>query len=144
MTSCHVVLRACRTPDAILGHVFCFRWDLWVFAYVAWSMIDDFMSPDFRPVVHPMPYRGIFPFWVRFTDLRGGHVLDDRWFHDTCSFDLSHIRCHTGPYFHFGWDIRIFTEVTCSTIDDFMSPDFRPVVHLIARILSFIGSKQNL
>ncbi|KAL6346184.1 hypothetical protein AAG906_027924 [Vitis piasezkii] len=61
MTSCHVVLRACRAPDAILGHIF-----------------HDFMSPDFRPVVHPMPYWGIFPFWVRFTDLRGGHVLDDR------------------------------------------------------------------
>ena len=129
MTSCHVVLRACRAPDAILGHIFRFRWDLWVFTYVAWSMIDDymspdfrpvvhpmpilghifrfrwdlwiftyvawsmiddFMSPDFRPVVHPMPYWGIFPFWVRFTDLRGGHVLDDRWFHDTCS-----LTCHT-------------------------------------------------
>nr|CAN70966.1 hypothetical protein VITISV_011975 [Vitis vinifera] len=39
---------------------------------------SSLMSPDFQPVVHPMPYWGIFPFWVRFTDLRGGHVLDDR------------------------------------------------------------------
>ncbi|RVW97368.1 hypothetical protein CK203_026315 [Vitis vinifera] len=30
---------------------------------------------------------------MRFTDLRGGHVLDDRRFHDTCSFDLSCTRC---------------------------------------------------
>ena len=138
MTSCHVVLRAYRAFDAILGHVFRFRWDLWVFTYVAWSMIDDymspdfrpivhlmpilghvfrfrwdlwvftyvawsmiddFMSPDFRPVVHLMPYRGIFSFWVRFTDLHGGHVLDDRWFHDICPSDLSRTWCHCGPAF---------------------------------------------
>ena len=67
------------------------------------------------------PYWGIFPFRMRFTDVHRGHVLDDRWFHDTCSFNLSHIQCHTGAYFCFGWDLRIFTEVTCSTIDDFMS-----------------------
>ena len=95
----------------ILGHIFRFRWDLWVFAYVAWSMIDDFMSPDFRPVVHPMPHRGIFSFWVRFTDLRGGHVLDDRWFHDICPSDLSRTWCHTGAYFLFDWDLRIFIEL---------------------------------
>ena len=28
-----------------------------------------------------MPYWGIFPFRVRFTDLHGGHMLNDRWFH---------------------------------------------------------------
>ena len=34
--------------------------------------------------------------------------------------DLSHIRCHTRAYFRFRWDLRIFTEVTCAMIDDFM------------------------
>ena len=29
----------------------------------------------FWPVIHPMPYWGIFPFRMRFTDLHGGHVL---------------------------------------------------------------------
>ena len=54
-------------------------------------------------------------------DLHGGHVLDDRWFHVIFSSDLSCTRCHTGAYFRFGWDLRMFTEVTCSTIDDFMT-----------------------
>ena len=66
---------------------------------------------------------------MRFTDFHGGHVLDDRWFHVAFSSDPSHIRCHIGAYFRFGWDIRIFTEVTCSTIDDFMSLFFWPVPH---------------
>ena len=35
--------------------------------------------------------------------------------------DLSCTWCHTGVYFRFGWDLRIFTEVTYATIDDFMS-----------------------
>ena len=35
--------------------------------------------------------------------------------------DLSHIRCHTGAYFRFRWDLRIFTEVTCAMINDFMT-----------------------
>ena len=30
--------------------------------------MDDFMSPDFRPITHLMPYWGIFPFRMRFTD----------------------------------------------------------------------------
>ena len=34
-------------PMPILGHIFRFRWDLWIFTYVAWSMIDNFMSLDF-------------------------------------------------------------------------------------------------
>ena len=63
MISRSFVLRTCRAPDAILGHIFRFRCDLWIFTYVAWSMIDDFMSPDFWPVVHPMPILGhIFRF----------------------------------------------------------------------------------
>ena len=49
------------------------------------------------------------------------YMFDERWFHVTCSSNLSHIRCHIGAYFLFGWDLQIFTEVTCSTIDDFMS-----------------------
>ena len=83
----------------------------------------------FWPIVHPMSYWGIFPFRMRFTDLHRGHVLDDRWFHVICSSDLSCTRCHTRAYFRFGWDLRIFTEVTCLTIDDFMSLFFWPVPH---------------
>ena len=49
------------------------------------------------------------------------YMFDERWFHVTYSSDLSHIQCHTRAYFHFRWDLRIFTKVTCSTIDDFMS-----------------------
>ena len=49
------------------------------------------------------------------------YMCDDRWFHVICSLDLSCARCHTGAYFRFGWDIRIFAEVTCSRIDDFMT-----------------------
>ena len=49
------------------------------------------------------------------------YMCNDRWFHVICSSDLSCTRCHTRAYFHFGWDLRIFTEVTCATIDDFMS-----------------------
>ena len=49
------VLRTCRTLDVILGHIFCFRCDLWIFTYVAWSMIDDFMSSDLWPAIRSMP-----------------------------------------------------------------------------------------
>ena len=49
------------------------------------------------------------------------YMFDERWFHVTCSSDLSHIRCHTGAYFRFRWDLRIFTEVTCLMRDGFMS-----------------------
>ena len=167
------IFLTCRTLDAILGHIFCFRWGLWIFTYAAWSMIDDFMSPNFRPVMHPMPYWGIFPFWVRCTDLRGGHVLDNRWFHvarfrtccasgahigayfpfrmrftdfhgghmcddgwfhDICSLDLSRTWCHTGAIFRFGESLWIFTEVTCSRIDDSMLSDLRPIIHFDATL----------
>ena len=120
MTSCHVVLRACRAPDAILGHIFRFRWDLWVFTYVAWSMIDDYMSPDFRPVVHLMPILGhIFRFrwglWI-FTYVAWS-MIDD--------FMLPDFRPIVHPMSYWGifpfWDLWIFAEVTCSTIDDFMT-----------------------
>ena len=72
----------------------------WLGSHVWWGVVSCHLF--FWLVTHPMPYWGIFPFWVRFTDLRGGHVPDDRWFHDTCSFDLSHIWCHIGAYFRFG------------------------------------------
>ena len=49
------------------------------------------------------------------------YMFDERWFHVTCSSNLSHIRCHTRAYFRFRWDLRIFMKVICSTIDDFMS-----------------------
>ena len=48
-------------------------------------------------------------------------MCDDRQFHVICSLDLSCTWCHTGAYFHFAWDLWIFTDVMCSTIDDFMS-----------------------
>ena len=52
------VLRTCRALDVILWHIFHFRCDLWIFTYVAWSIIDDFMSPDFWPVIRSMPILG--------------------------------------------------------------------------------------
>ena len=39
------------------------------------------------------------------------YMCDDRWFHDICSSDLLRTRCHTGAYFHFGRDLRIFMEL---------------------------------
>ena len=54
-------------------------------------------------------------------DLHRVHVLNDRWVHVICSLDLSYTWCNTGAYFRFGWDLLIFMEVTCATIDDFMS-----------------------
>ncbi|KAL6348232.1 hypothetical protein AAG906_003098 [Vitis piasezkii] len=54
------VLQTCRAPDAILGHIFHFGCDLWIFTYVACSMIDDFMSPDFRPIIHRCHTRAYF------------------------------------------------------------------------------------
>ena len=50
------VIWTCRAPDAILGHIFHFRWDLWFFTDVACSMIDDFMMPDLRPIICSTPY----------------------------------------------------------------------------------------
>ena len=100
----------------------------------------------FWPVTHPIPYWGIFSFQMRFMDLHGGHMLDDRCFHVTCSSDLSYIRCHTGAYFHFKWDLWIFKEVTCSMIDDFMSPDLWFIIHSMPYwgILSFWMRFTNL
>ena len=66
-----LVLLTCHASDAILGHIFHFRWDLWFFTSVICSMIDDFMSPDLQPIIRSMPYWGILPFWMRFTDLGG-------------------------------------------------------------------------
>ena len=43
---------------------------IWI-TEITCSMIEDFMSPDFWPTVHLMPYWGIFPFWIRFTDHDG-------------------------------------------------------------------------
>ena len=63
---------------------------LWIFTYVTCSMIDDFMSPNFWPVICLMPYWGIFPFWMRFMDLHLCRMFDDRWFH-VARF----LTCHT-------------------------------------------------
>ena len=34
-------------------------------------MMDDFMSPNFRPTIYLMPYRSIFPFRLTVIDLHG-------------------------------------------------------------------------
>ena len=39
------------------------------------------------------------------------YMFDDRWFHVTCSSDLSHFWCHTGAYFRFDWDLQVFIEL---------------------------------
>ena len=73
-----LVLLTCHTSDAILGHI---------------SVSDEIYGSSrrsrarrmmischllFGPIVHPMPYWGIFPFRMRFMDLHGGHMLGDR------------------------------------------------------------------
>ena len=43
---------------------------IWIME-IACSMMDDSMSPDFWPIVHSMPYCGIFSSWMRVIDLHG-------------------------------------------------------------------------
>ena len=43
---------------------------IWIMK-IAHLMMDDFMSPDFWPIVHLVPYWGIFMFWMRVIDLHG-------------------------------------------------------------------------
>ena len=66
-----LVVLTCYAPDAIRGHIFHFRWDLWIFTDVACSMIDDFKLPGLQPIIRSMPYWGILPFRMRFTNLSG-------------------------------------------------------------------------
>ena len=103
---------------------------LWIrMTSVTCSTTDDFMSLDFWPVVHLMPYWGVFSFRMRFTDLHGGYICDDRWLHVILLFGpVMHLIVILGHIFHFRWDLWIFTYVTCSMIDGFMSPDFWPVI----------------
>ena len=103
------------------GAYFRFGGDLRIFMEITCLTIDDFMSSDLRPGILSMPYWGIFPFRRRFTDLHRCYMCDDRGLHIICSSDLSRIWCHAGAYFRFRWDLLIFMEVTCATIDDFMS-----------------------
>ncbi|RVW71024.1 Elongation factor 2 [Vitis vinifera] len=49
------------------------------FMEVACAMMDDFMTLFFGPVAHLMSYWGIFPFWVRFTDLRRDETCGSSW-----------------------------------------------------------------
>ena len=82
----------------VFGHVCMIQ--LWIrTTIVTCSMTDDFMSLDFWPVVHLMPYWGIFPFWRIFIDLRRGHMFEDRWSHAIWSPTYHTFRCHTGAYF---------------------------------------------
>ena len=101
------------------------------------SSIGTLGSHLFKPALLGIPMSPCFPLWDAFWTLRPDfvmdlddrdHVFDERWFHVTCSSDLSRIRCDTGAYFDFGWDLWIFTNVACLMIDDFMSPDLRPVI----------------
>ncbi|RVW75922.1 hypothetical protein CK203_051826 [Vitis vinifera] len=73
-----LVLLTCHISDAILGHISVSDEIYGSSRRSLRSTIDDSCQLFFRPVVHPMPYWGIFPFWVRFTDLHGGHALDNR------------------------------------------------------------------
>ena len=55
----------------------------WSGLHVWWEMVSCHLF--LWPITHPMPCWGIFPFRMRFTDLHGGHMFDDRWFHVTQS-----------------------------------------------------------
>ena len=148
--SMSLVFLTCRTFDAILGHIpfWMMFTDLhgvtWSFLLVRcasgrWpirhfyddSSVETLGSHPVRPALLGISMSPCFPLWDAFWTLGldfvidlddQDHAFDERWFHVTCSSDLSHIWCHTRAYFHYGWDLWIFTEVTCSTIDDFMSP----------------------
>ncbi|RVW30396.1 hypothetical protein CK203_088856 [Vitis vinifera] len=64
MTSCHVVLRACRAPDAILG-IFPFQMRFTdLHREVTCSRIDDFMLSDLRPIIHFDAHWGTFPILI--------------------------------------------------------------------------------
>ena len=65
----------------------------------------------FGPVAHLMPYWGIFPFWMIFTDFHGGHMCDDRWLHVIVFFEpVAHLMPYWG-IFPFGWDLQIRREL---------------------------------
>ena len=72
---------------------------------VTYVTIDDFMTFVLRTYRAPDAHTGAyFMFRVRFTDLHGGYMCDDRWFHDICSSDLPCTRC---PY----WGIFSISDV---------------------------------
>ena len=91
---------------------------LWIWTTsVRCAMIDDLMTFVLRTCRAPDAHIGAyFLFRMRFTDLHGGYMCDDRWFHDICSSDLSCIRCHTGAYFPF--QMRSMDLHLCCMIDD--------------------------
>ena len=140
--------------------IFHFEWCLWIFMEspdhsCLWdvhqdddlfaifyddSSVETLGSHLVRLALLGIPMSPSLPLWDAFWTLGPhfvidlddrDHTFDERWFHVTCSSDLSHIRHHTGAYFHFGCDLRISMEVTCSMIDDSMSPDLRPIIHLM-------------
>ena len=57
-------------PDSVL--------DWWLGLYAWWEMISCHLF--FWLVTHSMSYWGIFSFRMRFMDLHGGHMFDDKWF----------------------------------------------------------------
>ena len=98
------------------------------------SSVETLGSHPVRPALLGISMSPCFPLWDAFWTLGldfvidlddQDHAFDERWFHATYSSDLSHIRCHIGAYFHFGWDLtdlhgghmlddRCF-HVTCSS-----------------------------
>ena len=91
----------------------------WSGLHVWWEMVSCHLF--FWPITHPMPCWGIFPFQRRFADLHGDYMFDDRWFHVVRSPTWHTFDAILGVYFRFEGDLRIFTEVTCATIEDFTS-----------------------
>ena len=129
MISWHLFFGPAVHPMPILGHIFCFGWDLRIFTEVTCATIDDFMTSVLRT--------------CRASDAILGHIFyfgwDLRIFTEvTCAttddFMTSVLwTCHAsdailGHIFRFRWDLWIFTYVVWSMIDDFMSPDFWPVI----------------
>ena len=155
LTWCHLIFLTYRTSGATLRHIpfhlevygssqICMfiitYWMLtetwtWSLPYGAsWDPPSQVRTSRHLDVIVPLHLGGTF--WICVHDLvmdsdNHSYMFDDKWFHDTCSFDLSHIRRHTGTYFRFRWDIRIFMEVIGAWWMISWHLFFGPVAHLM-------------
>ena len=99
MISWHLFFGPAVHPMHILGHIFCFGWDLRIFTEVTCATTDDFMTFVLRTCRAPDAHTGAyFPFQMWFMVLRLCRVFDDKWFHVTrfltCRASDAHIRAY--------------------------------------------------
>ena len=113
MISWHLFFGPAVHPMPILGHIFCFGWDLRIFTEVTCATIDDFMTSVLRT--------------CRASDAILGHIFCFRWdlwiftyvvwsmIDDFMSPDfwpvIRSMPTHTGAYYRSGWDLQILVEL---------------------------------